>query len=37
LAFDAGIGHMRESVRFWKQILDEQASGEMSGTLAPSE
>lgn len=24
LAFDAGIGHMRESVRFWKQILEEE-------------
>lgn len=28
LAFDAGIGHMRERVRFWKQILDEEASGQ---------
>jgi len=28
LAFDAGIGHLRERVRFWKQILAEQASGE---------
>lgn len=24
LAFEAGIGHMRESVRFWKQLLDEE-------------
>jgi PadR family transcriptional regulator AphA len=28
LAFDAGIGHMRERVRFWKQILKEEAGGE---------
>lgn len=28
LAFDAGMGHLRESVRFWKQILDEEASDE---------
>ncbi len=28
LAFDAGIGHMRESVRFWKKLLDEDAIGE---------
>ncbi len=28
LAFEGGIGHIREHVRFWKQILDEQTSGE---------
>jgi PadR family transcriptional regulator AphA len=28
LAFDAGIGHLRERVRFWKQVLEEEASGE---------
>ena len=25
LAFEAGIGHTRERVRFWKQLLDEEA------------
>lgn len=25
LAFDAGMRHMRESVRFWRQILEEEA------------
>jgi PadR family transcriptional regulator AphA len=28
LAFDAGMRHMRESVRFWKTLLDEDAIGE---------
>jgi PadR family transcriptional regulator AphA len=28
LAFEAGIGHMRERVRFWKKLLDEEAIGE---------
>ncbi len=26
LAFDAGMGHMRESVRFWKQVLEEETA-----------
>jgi PadR family transcriptional regulator AphA len=28
LAFDAGIGHLRERVRFWKQLLDDETSAE---------
>jgi hypothetical protein len=29
LAFDAGIGHLRERIRFWKQLLEE--GGEQAG------
>lgn len=28
LALDAGIGHMRENVRFWKQLLEEAEQDE---------
>ncbi len=28
LAFEAGIGHLRERVRFWKQLLEEETAGE---------
>lgn len=31
LALDAGIGHMRESVRFWRQLLVEEKAGSRGG------
>jgi PadR family transcriptional regulator, regulatory protein AphA len=35
LAFEAGIGHLREYVRFWKQLLNEQASASREPVKGP--
>ncbi len=36
LAFEAGIGHIRERVRFWKQVLEEETV-QMAETTAAEE
>lgn len=37
LALDAGLGHMRESVRFWKRLLEEEEEAAAAEEAAEAE